>query len=207
MSKNTFSVDYEIYNVNTNETIDRKSMELMVSDKQIRELAKVMENNGGYAPELSVFQRMYEYLIEECINNYQEYYAPDDDEFWEKNTIDLGDKLPDGLLQAAEKYVKYKEVNIIYYYEVDGEGKTGNATVQLPTAIFWTMVRVAKTKPSESEDFAHLKDTYPQIFDEVRRLVANEAGDAKNLFILKEFPYQVLEQAMASCDDIIKDFD
>ena len=205
MSKNTFSVNYVIYNVNTNEIIDRKSMELKVTDKQIRELAKVMESNGGYAPELSEFQSMYEYLIEECINNYQECYAPDDDEFWEKNTIDFEDKLPDELLQAAEKYVKYKMVNIIYYYEDGGEEKTGNASVQLPAALYWAMVGAVKTKPSEKDDFAHLKDTYPQIFDDVKRLVANEAGDAKNHFILKEFPYQVLEQAMATCDDIIKE--
>ena len=45
MSKNTFSVDYEVYNVNTNETIDRKSMEVELTDKQLREMAKVMENN------------------------------------------------------------------------------------------------------------------------------------------------------------------
>ena len=187
MSKNTFSVDYVIYNVNTNEIIDRKSVELKVTDKQIRELAKVMENNGGYAPELSEFQSMYEYLIEECISNYQECYAPDDDEFWEKYTIDFEDKLPDELLQAAEKYVNYKEVNIIYYYEVDEVEKTGNASVQLPTTLYWTMVRVAKTKPSERDDFAHLKDTSPQIFDEVRQLVANVAGDAKNHFFLKQY--------------------
>ncbi len=205
MSKNTFSVDYVIYNLNTNEIIDRKSMELKVTDKQIRDLAKVMENNGGYAPELSELHSMYEYLIEECINNYQECYAPDDDEFWEKNTIDFEGKIPDELLQVAENYVKYKEVNIIYYYEVNGEEKTGNAAIHLPTALYWSMVGVAKTKPSEREDFAHLKDTCPQIFDEVRRLVANVAGVAKNHFFLKEFPYQVLEEAMATCDDIIKE--
>ena len=79
MSKNIFSVDYEIYNVNTNETIDRRSMEVRVSDKQLREIAQVMENNGGYAPELSVFQHIYNYLCEECIKDYQENYAPDDD--------------------------------------------------------------------------------------------------------------------------------
>ena len=41
--------------------------------------------------------------------HYQENYAPDDDEFWEKNSIDLGEQLPDELLQSAEKYVKHKE--------------------------------------------------------------------------------------------------
>ena len=60
------------------------------------------------------------------------------------------------------------------------------------------MVEAARTKPSEKEDFAHLKDTYPEVYDEVKKLVANEAGDAMTNFILKEFPYQVLEQAMAS---------
>ena len=95
MSKNTFSVDYEVYNVNTNETVDRKSMEVELTDKQLREMAKVMENNGGFAPEFSVFQHVYDYLCEECFMDYQENYAPDDDEFWEKNSIDLGEQLPD----------------------------------------------------------------------------------------------------------------
>ena len=189
-------MDYEIYNVNTNETIDRKSMEVEVTDKQLREMAKVMENNGGYAPVFSAFLNIYGYLTEECINNYQEYYAPDDDEFWEKNTVDLGEELPEELLQAAEKYVKHKEVNIIFYYEEEGEEKTGNALVKLPTATFWTMVEAVKTKTSESDDFAHLKETFPKIFNEVRLLVAKEAGNANADFILKEFPYQVLEQAI-----------
>ena len=60
------------------------------------------------------------------------------------------------------------------------------------------MVEAARTKPSEKEDFAHLKDTYPEVYDEVKKLVADEAGDAITDFILKEFPSQVLDQAMAS---------
>ena len=198
MSKNTFSVDYEVYDLNTDETIDRKSMEVEVTDKQLREIAKVMENNGGLAPEFSVFQDVYDYLCEECFMDYQENYAPDDEEFWEQNSIDLGEELPDELLQAAEIYVKHKEVNIIYYYEEEGVEKTGNALVQLPSATYKAMVEAAKTKLSEKEDFAHLKDTCPKVYDEVKKLVANEAGDAITDFILKEFPYQVLEQAMAS---------
>ena len=198
MSKNTFSVDYEVYNVNTNETVDRKSMEVEVTDKQLREMAKVMENNGGFAPEFSVFQHVYDYLCEECFMDYQENYAPDDEDFWDIYSIDLGDSLPDELLQAAEKYVRYKEVDIVYYYENDGEGKTGNALVQLPSATYRAMVEAARTKPSEREDFAHLKETFPHVFDEVMLLVAKETGGGKANFILREFPYQVLEQAMES---------
>lgn len=198
MSKKTFSVAYEICNVNTNETIDRKSMDLEVTDMQIRELAKVMEENGGFAPELSVFQNLYEYLIDECINYYQAYFAPDDDEFWEKNTIEFGDKLPEELLQEAEKYVRHRDMIINYYYEDNGENKTGNAFVHMPSAIYWTMVEATKTKPSEKDDFDHLKDTCPIMYDEVRQLVAQKTEDGKTNFILKEFPYQVLEQAMIS---------
>ena len=168
MSKNTFSVDYEVYDLNTDETIDRKSMEVEVTDKQLREIAKVMENNGGLAPEFSVFQDVYDYLCEECFMDYQENYAPDDEEFWEQNSIDLGEELPDELLQAAEIYVKHKEVNIIYYYEEEGVEKTGNALVQLPSATYQAMVEAAKTKLSEKEDFAHLKDTCPKVYDEVK---------------------------------------
>ncbi len=198
MNKNTFSVDYEVYNVNTDETIDRKTMEVEVTDKQLQEMAKVMEDNGGYAPEFSVFQHVYDYLCEECFMDYQENYAPDDDEFWEMFSIDLGEQLPDNLLQAVEKYVKHKEVNIIYYYVEEGVEKNGNALVKLPSATYQIMVEVAKTKPSEREDFAYLKDTCPKVYDEVKKLVAKEAGDDITNFILKEFPYQVLEQAMAS---------
>ena len=198
MSKKTFSVDYEVYNVNTNETVDRKRMEVELTDKQLQEMGKVMENNGGFAPEFSVFQHVYDYLCEESFKDYQEKYAPNDDEFWEKNSIDLGEQLPDELLQAAEKYVKHKEVNIIYYYEEEGEEKNGNALVWLPSATYQAMVETVRTKPSEKEDFAHLKDTCPNVYNEVKKLVANEAGDAMTNFILKEFPYQVLEQAMAS---------
>ena len=196
MSKNLFTVDYEVYNMDTNETIDRRSMTVEVTDKQLKEMAKVIENNGGYAPEFSVFQKMYEYLIEECFEDYQFKVDPDDEYFWEENDVDLGEEVPDELLQAAEKYVKFKEVNIIYYYKVEGEEKTGNALVKLPTATYWAMVEVAKTMPSEKENFAHLKDTCPKVYDEVIQLVANEAGDANTAFTLKEFPYQVLEQAM-----------
>lgn len=198
MSKNTFSVDYEVYNVNTNETIDRQTMEVEVTDKQLREMAKVMEDNGGFAPEFSVFQHIYDYLCEECIIDYQENYAPYDDDFWEKHNIELSDNVPEEMLQAVEKYIKNKEVNVIYYYEEDGEVRTGNALVKLPSATYRIMVETAKTKPSEKSDFEHLKDTCPEAFDEVIRLVASEAGGVQPHFILKEFPYQVLEQAIAS---------
>ena len=183
---------------NTNETIDRITIEVNVTEKQLREMAKVIEDNGGFAPEFSVFQEVYDYLCEECFMDNQENYAPDDEEFWEKHSIDFDEQLPDELLQAAEKYVKFKEVNIIFYYEEDGEENNGNALVQLPSATYWAMVEEAKTKPSEIEDFEHLKDTCPKIYEDVKKLVANEAGDAKTNFFLKEFPYQVLEQAMAS---------
>ncbi len=98
MSKNTFSVGYEVYNVNTNETIDCQTMEVVVTDKQLREMAKVMEDNGGFAPEFSVFQHVYDYLCEECFIDYQENYAPDDDDFWEMHSIDLGDNVPEEML-------------------------------------------------------------------------------------------------------------
>lgn len=197
MNKNSFSVNYEVYNVNTNETIDRKTMVVELTDRQIREMAKVMEDNGGYAPELSVFQHLYEYLIDQSFDHYEDYVPVDDDDFWEKNNIDLDEVLPNGLLKAAEKYVRFKDVNIIYYYEDGGVEKSGNALVHLPTATYWTMVEMAKTKTSESDDFAHLKDTSPHIFDEVRRLVAERAGDV-TIFVLREFPYQILEKAMES---------
>jgi hypothetical protein len=158
MSKNTFSIDYEVYNVNTDETIDRKTMEVELTDKQLREMAKVMENNGGFAPEFSVFQHVYDYLCEECFMDYQENYAPDDDEFWEKNSIDLGEQLPDELLQAAEKYVRHKEVNIIYYYEVEEEEKTGNALVRLPSATYQAFVEATMTKTTKKSDFVANED-------------------------------------------------
>lgn len=183
--------------MNTNETIDCQTMEVVVTDKQLREMAKVMEDNGGFAPEFSVFQHVYDYLCEECFMDYQENYAPDDDDFWEMHSIDLGDNVPEEMLQAVEKYVKTKEVNVIYYYEENGEERTGNALVKLPSATYLAMVETAKTKPLEKSDFEHMQDTCPEAFDEVIRLVAND-GDAPSKFILKEFPYQVLEQAMAS---------
>ena len=198
MNNNTFSLNYEIYNVDTNEIFDRKNIELEVTDRQLREMAKVMEDNGGYAPELSVFQKFYEYIIEKCIEEYDYNYAPNDEDFWEEYSIDFGEELPDELLQAVEEYVKYKEVSIIYYFEEEGEEKNGNALVQLPNSIYWTMVEAAKTKPSEKEDFEHLKDTCPKEFEEVEQLVASKADDAQTDFILKEFPYQVLEKAMES---------
>ena len=76
----TMKVDFEVYNQNTDETYDCQSLNVEVDERQIKEVAKVMDNNGGFAPELSICEQLDEYIFEQCSEYYDRFFAPEDDD-------------------------------------------------------------------------------------------------------------------------------
>ena len=197
----TIKVDFEVYNQNTDETYDCQSLDVEVDERQIREMARVMNNNGGFAPELSVCQQLDEHISEQCAEYYNNFFAPeDDDNFWNDYSIRYGEEVPEPIVLAAEKYVTHKEVDITYYYIVNGQEKSGMVTCDLQPATFHAMIEAAKKNHHGKTDFDSLKTVNAEAYDKVKQTVAAKVGNEVTDFTLKEFPYKVLEMAMMDAE-------
>lgn len=90
-------------------------------------------------------------------------------------------------------------VNINYYYALDGEEKCKSVECDLKPSNYWTMIEAAKINHGEKTDFGYLEETSPTTYEEVMNLVKatlTQKGIQVGTFCLKEFPYQVLANAM-----------
>ena len=193
-------VDIVIYDQRTDEVYDQKSLELPVTDKQVREVAKVMDRHGGFAPELSMFTDLDSYLFEKSTEYYQLFYAPDDDDFWDTYMLTNGEKVPDAVLQAAEKYVTHKVAEVVYYYYDGCAERSRLVEAELKPATFFAMIEAAKKNHQGKTDFDYLKEVNTDAYGQVHQAVAAKLGSEVTEFALKEFPYKVLELAMMDAE-------
>lgn len=186
----------EIVNNDTDELFDRKPFVYDISEKEIKETARIMDENGGFPVEFHVLQSVWNNIGEEACFFYDDNFAPADEDFWNIYTFEIGEDMPEDLVKLAEQYVTRKTVDIVFYAK-DGKGEA--ISCDLRPATYWTMIEAAKTNDGSKTDFEHLEETHPEAFEEVKNLVLGrlkETGKEVEGFHLKEFPYQVLENAM-----------
>ena len=205
MEKKDFEFDFRVYNVHTDETYDRKTLKVELDEEQIREVARVMDENGGFPVPFSIIQNVEEYVDEKFAFYYQSYFAPDEDDFWDNYLFEVDEEIPEALLTEAEKYVTHKDVDITYYYMKDGKERSGSVSCSLKPNSFWTMVECAKKNREGNTDFVELASFSPVTYDVVMRLVhAGIVGDDVNPkdIYLNEFPYKVLEMVVNSDEPV-----
>ena len=194
MASITINLNFEVYNNETEETFDRKSVEMKLDYYWVKYVAKVMNEHGGFAPELEIFDELDNHIFEECIMYYQDVFAPDDEHFWDEYTLEVDNVLPEALRLEAEKLVTHKDVDVTYYY-MDGDGEiTGQARLALKPEDFAVLVDVVKRPHQDKTDFAFLAEEHADVYGRVVKGVAEKAG--REDFELREFPYVVLEMAM-----------
>ena len=196
MKSITFPLNYEVVNNKTGEIYDTRTKDIYLSEKDLREVARVMEENGGFAPELPVFQKLDARLFEICIEEYNENYAPADEHFWDEYTLEYDDEVQEVVLEAAEEYVTHKDVSVTFYYG-DGAAQCDSVDLGLKPNVFRRLIETARKDHAGKTDFDLLAETDAEAYRQVKEQVAQCAGRDAADITLKEFPYQVLEIAIS----------
>ena len=193
--KNCFSFSYAVFN--GNETIAQEILTIGLSDREIRHVAAVMDKNGGHPVEMVALESLTDKIKEEIYVNKIPELLPEDAEL-DNIFVQIQGKMPDELVEAAERYIRLKTVSIAYYLQNDGEEIKKEAGFGISPAEFNAMRKAILSGETRETDFALMKDLFPEEYRMIADLVEEWAYKecvtqyGKPLpTTLKEFPYQV----------------
>ena len=187
------------YNVYVNNDLFRcnETVTLSLSEKEIRQVAAIMDGNGGPPVEMAALESLTEKIEENIYVNKLPELLPEDADL-DYVFVKLQEKMPDELVEAADRYVRMKNVSIAYYLQNDGEEIKKEAGFGISPAEFNAMRKAILSGETRETDFALMKDLFPEEYRKVADLVEEWAYKecitqyGKPLpTTLKEFPYQV----------------
>lgn len=201
MKQVSFKLEFDIRNSQTDEVYDHQALDFDLGEKMVKNVAEAMNMNGGYAPELDVCEELSNFLYDECIFYYTKEFAPEDDAyFWDDYYLDLGNIIPQPIVSAAEQFVTHKDVDIACY----SDNGSKSVEISLKPEIYQAMTKAAKQKKGSGADFDFLKMVNPNIYNKVKAQIEKEHPELGS-FILQEFPYQILEEAVYDDEDDIEE--
>lgn len=144
-------------------------------------------------------QELSEELTETIYTQELEEFFPDEDDCSCFEVCPC-EEMPVELIEAADKYVKYKDVDQDFYLDVDGEEVKSSFLLRISNDAFCKMKKIVTSGSYEKSDFDMLKELEPEAFQEVAELVFEWAFkysmrvyDAEKPCVLKNFPYQVYD--------------
>ena len=194
MQKN-ISFSFNVYN--RNEIIAKEMLNYKVSEKQLREIAAVMDGNGGNRVDLCALEGLTEAIEEEIyVHRLHEILSEDTD--FDGIFVQLQEDMPEELVAAADEYVRLKEVTIAYYIQKDGTEIKREMLFGISAKEYNAMRKAAVSEEERDTDFGLMKRLFPDEYYKVAELVEENAykesvrdfGQAYPV-VLKEFPYQV----------------
>lgn len=186
------------FNVNNrNEIIAQETLNYNVSEKQLREVAVVMDGNGGHRVELCALEDLITALEEEIYVNLLPDIVPEDVDY-DNIYVQIQENMPEELVAAADEFVRMKEVTIAYYIQKDGAEINHEMLFGISPKSYNAMRKTALSEEERDTDFGLMKRLFPKEYYEVAELVEENAfkesvrdfGQAYPV-VLKEFPYQV----------------
>ena len=193
--KNCFSFSYVV--INGGEIIAQDILTIGLSEKEIRHIAAVMDKNGGHPVEMAALESLTDKIEEDIFMNKIPELLPEEVEL-DNIYVQIQGKMPDELVEAADRYVRMKTVSITYYLQKDGEEIKREAGFGISPADFNAMRKAILSGETRETDFALLKDLFPGEYRRVAELVEEWAfKECVTQFgrplptTLKEFPYQV----------------
>lgn len=193
--KNDIPFSYDV--INGSEIIARKAISVSLSEKEIRQVASIMDGNGGHPVEMAALESLTDKIEEEIYANKLQDILPEDADHNNVIVI-LQENMPDELVEAADQYVRLKDVTIAYYYQKDGEEIKREGEFGISPAEFNAMRKAVLSGETRDTDFALLKDLFPEEYRKATDLVEEWAfKESVTRFgrpipiKLKEFPYQV----------------
>ena len=191
----TISFSYEVLNGNT--LIAQESISTKLSEKELREVATVMDNNGGHRVELCALEGLAARLEEEIYTMKLPEQLPEETE-WENIFVRLQQDMPEELVAAADEFVRLKEVSIPYYVRRNMEEERREAKFGVSPKEYNAMKKVTLSKERKETDFETMKALFPVEYHKVAELVeewgykecVRDFGQAFPI-ALKEFPFEV----------------
>ena len=192
-----FFMNYRIYK--GEEIVANETHKSVVTEKEVKEVASIMERNGGYPVEMCDLESLSDQILNDIYINEITSLFPDEKDFSDYH-VELDETMPQDLRMAAQRYIKYKDVDLVFYLDVDGTEKRNSFLLQVTQNAFDKMREVVLSGPHNKTDFDVLKEKAPEAYKEMTELIyewayklcVREYGEAKPC-ILKEFPYQVYE--------------
>lgn len=191
----TISFSYEVLNGNT--LIALESISAKLSEKELREVAAVMDNNGGHRVELCALEGLVARLEEEIYTMKLPKQLPEDTE-WENIFVQLQQNMPEDLVAAADEFVRLKEVSIPYYIRRNMAEERREAKFGVSSKEYNAMKKVALSEERKETDFETMKALFPGEYHKIAELVeewgykecVRDFGQGFPI-VLKEFPFEV----------------
>ena len=193
----TIYFPYEIYK--DGELVEKALTDKDFEEEDLKAVAEVLEKHGGYAVEMCELQELSEELTETIYTQELEEFFPDEDDC-SCFEVCLCEEMPTELIEAADKSVKYKDVDQDFYLDVDGEEVKSSFLLRISNDAFCKMKKIVTSGSYDKSDFDMLKELEPEAYQEVAELVFEWAFkysmrvyDAEKPCVLKNFPYQVYD--------------
>lgn len=194
MQKN-ISFSFSVYNRNV--IIAQETLNYKVSERQLKDVASVMDNNGGHRVDLCALEGLTDALEEEIYVHRLPEILPEDTDY-ECIFVRLQDDMPEALVSAADEYVHLKEVIIPYYIQKDGAEIKREMLFGISAKEYNAMRKTVVSEEERDTDFGLMKRLFPEEYYKVEELVEENAfkecvrdfGQGYPV-MLKDFPYQV----------------
>ena len=191
----TISFSFNVFN--GNEIIAQDSMKYKISEKELREVAAVMDGNGGHRVDLCALERLTAAIEEDIYVNHIPELVPDDVDY-ENVYVQLQEEMPEELVSAADEFVRLKEVTIVYYIQKDDKELKREGQFGVSPKDYAAMKKTALSEGDRESDFTLMKKLFPREYHNVAELV-EEYGYKECVrdfgqgfpVVLREFPFQV----------------
>lgn len=193
----TKTITFSFNVLNGNEIIAQETLNYKVAEQQLREVAAVMDGNGGHRVDLCALESLTAALEEEIyVHRLPEILSEDTD--YDGIFVHLQEDMPEDLVAAADEYVRLKEVTIPYYIQKDGAEIKREMLFGISAKEYNSMRKAALSEEERETDFNLMKRMFPEEYFKVTELVEENAfkecvrdfGQGYPV-VLKEFPYQV----------------
>lgn len=191
----TISFSFNVFN--GNETIAQGSLNYKLSEKELREVAAVMDGNGGHRVDLCALEKLTAAIEEEIYVNTLPEIIPEDVDL-EGVYVQLQESMPEELVSAADEFVRLKEVTIVYYIQKNGEELKREGQFGISPKDYAAMKKTALSEDDRESDFALMKKLFPREYHNVAELVeengykecVRDFGQGYPV-VLREFPFHV----------------
>ena len=191
----TISFSFNVFN--GNEIIAQETLKYKLSEKELREVAAVMDGNGGHRVDLCALEKLTDVIEEEIYVNRIPELVPEDVDYGDVY-VQLQEEMPEELVTAADEFVRLKEVTIVYYILKDGEELKRDGQFGISPKDYAAMKRTALSEEYRESDFDLMKKLFPKEYHNVAELVEENGykecvRDFGQGFpvVLREFPFQV----------------
>ena len=191
----TISFSFNVFN--GNEIIAQDSLNYKLSEKELREVAAVMDGNGGHRVDLCALEKLTAAIEEEIYVNSLPEIIPEDVDL-EGVYVQLQESMPEELVSAVDEFVRLKEVTIAYYIQKNGEELKREGQFGISPKDYVAMKKTALSEDERESDFALMKKLFPREYHNVAELVeengykecVRDFGQGYPV-VLREFPFQV----------------